>query len=185
MIVAADAAAFQSPQSELQRLRLFDALVEATENSRQHAYPEEGVYEHEHVGRWWMTGAVDAKNKQIAIVVYDQGVSIPGSIHRWAGYGRVKRGLMWVFGQEPSPNDNAFDGARLHLAMSKQESSTGQSERGHGLQVVRRVIDECARGRLRIVSRAGEYVYETGKKPVARQLAVPLPGTLLEWNLWL
>jgi len=185
MIVSVDAEAIEAADTKLRRLRLFDALVEATENARHHAYPAHAHFDYERVSRWWMTGAVDQENKRLTMVVYDHGISIPGTIHHWAGYGRVRRGLMRLVGREPSPEDSSYDGIRLHLAMSTPVSSTRLEQRGKGLQVLKSVVDHCTRGRLRIVSRAGEYTYEIGRKPLGRQLPVVLPGTLIEWDLWL
>jgi len=185
MIYTADESAFDDPETAIRRTRLYDALVEATENTRHHAYPEDGHFHHQHVNRWWITGAVDVDHKKITIVAYDQGITIPGSLPRWAGHNYVLKGLRRLLGWEPPPDDTTYDGARLRFAVTKPRSSTGLEERGKGLPLLKRIIDECAQGSLRIVSRCGEFVYETGKKPRSRQLQTPMAGTLIEWELWL
>lgn len=185
MIYAADASAFDDPEKAIRRTRLYDALVEATENTRHHAYPDDGAFAYPHVSRWWITGAVDVDHKKITIVAYDQGITIPASLPRWEGHSYVLKGLRRLLGWEPAPDDTSYDGARIRLAVTKPRSSTGLDERGKGLPLLKRIIDECSRGSLRIVSRCGEFVYESGRKPRSRQLQTPMAGTLIEWELWL
>ena len=59
------------------RLRLYEAIVEATENTMTHAYEESPRREEFVAKRWWMTGAVDPAEGKLTVVVYDQGATIP------------------------------------------------------------------------------------------------------------
>ena len=59
---------------------LYGAMIEAVGNVCGHAYPEHMRKTGFAVGRWWMTGAVDHKNRRTTAVIYDQGVSIPVSL---------------------------------------------------------------------------------------------------------
>ena len=184
MITAADIGALGDRNIAIQRIRLFDALVEATENSRHHAYPEH-VRTFYQVQRWWMTGAVYSKEKRITIVVYDQGISIPGSLPGWSGFAWIEKILQRFLGRTLSAHDDTYDAYRLRLAMKKPRSSTGMSNRGKGLPLLKEVVDQCAYGRLRIISRRGALHYETGGRLNAETLETALPGTLIEWDLWL
>lgn len=80
-------------------MQLFDALTEAVGNVIHHAYPASGGYRLPSVGRWWMTGAVDRKAGSTATAVYDQGVTIPGSLPDWDHYGGVVQRLLTGVGQ--------------------------------------------------------------------------------------
>jgi hypothetical protein len=119
MIVKADAEAFDDPELAISRTRLFDALVEATENALHHAYPPDAPLPFR-VDRWWMTGAVYPEEKRMLIAVYDQGISIPGSLPQWAGYAWIRAGLQRLLrGSEPSPEDDTFDAERLRAHSEK------------------------------------------------------------------
>jgi hypothetical protein len=164
------------------RKRLFGALVEATENTRVHAY--EGVDDPAAVHRWWMTGAVDRAKKELTIMVYDQGISIPASLPLWKGYPWIHKAFSRMLGQVPPAEDQSYDGTRIRLAMGAPlSSSSGLPYRGKGFPAYKDVVHQCRSGRLRIISRRGEFIYETGKRARAKVLETPLLGTLVEWNL--
>ncbi|HEX3666175.1 MAG TPA: hypothetical protein VHU23_13205 [Rhizomicrobium sp.] len=167
----------------LSRQRLYAALVEATENTRAHAY--EGLEEDPFVARrWWMTGSVNPEKKSFTIAVYDQGVSIPACLPKWRGYGWIKKGFQRLFGKAPEAFDESYDGYRIRLAMNAPlSSSSGLAYRGKGFPAYKDVLQECRGGRLRILSRRGEFLYVKGRRPRSRTLEMPLQGTLVEWDL--
>jgi hypothetical protein len=183
MVVKADPDLLKSEITDA-RLQLYGALVEATENTRLHAYPPDWP-DPETVQRWWMTGAVNGAEKRLTLIVYDQGISIPGSLPKWAGYDQIEKIIRRLYrGQRPPDSTGGeLDAVNLRLAMSIRRSSSGLVNRGKGLHVFRDVVDRCREGRLRIISRRGEFVYEKGRRPRARLLATPLVGTLVEWDL--
>jgi len=185
MIVTADHAdALDDPTTLAARLRLYSALVEACENARRHAYPAAAAVDPA-VRRWWMTGAVHQAEKRLTLVVYDQGVTIPASLPGWLGYSWIERALRLLSLAPLQEGDPSRDGLILRLAMNSPRSSTGLDHRGKGFPAFKQVIKECERGKLRIVSRHGEFIYEKGRRPFGRQLESPLEGTLVEWDLWL
>lgn len=167
------------------RLKVYGALIEAIENSILHAY--KGIGGGAVVRRWWMTGAVDSANKHVNIVVYDQGLSIPATLPSWAEWGWVEGGLARLRRRLGAvTNDQGFDdAAKIRLAMNAPRSSTGHSNRGKGFPAFKQVLAFCRAGNLRIVSRRGEFLMQSGKKPVSKALKTPLTGTLVEWDLWL
>lgn len=170
--------------------QMFEALVEATENTRRHAYPDDFDETGVVLPNWWLTGSADPEERKLTLVVYDLGVSIPGSLasHRpsqWAGHGRVNRALRRLFGGDYDENEPASDHAKIRLAAKYGYSSTNEEHRGKGLPVVREAIRHCRQGRLHILSRFGEYIEESGRKPISRMLDHPMPGTLIVWELWL
>lgn len=163
--------------------RLFDALIEATENTRLHAYDGSTEDSSLLVKRWWMTGAVDRAEGKLTVIVYDRGATIPATLPRSRHWGRIRKALARILRAEPDASLE-HDAVSLHLAMSRGVSSTGLEFRGKGLPVLKRVVNECPKGRLLIISRHGNYQHETGKKAVYNQLTVPLNGTLIQWDLW-
>lgn len=174
----------------LRSAQMWEALVEATENTRRHAYPDDYQESGVVLPNWWLTGSADPEERKLTLVVYDLGVSIPGSLasHRpsqWAGHGKVNRAMRRFFKGEYDENDPASDHAKVRLAAKYGYSSTDELHRGKGLPVVRDAIRHCRRGRLHILSRFGEYVEESGSKPISRMLDHPMPGTLIVWELWL
>jgi hypothetical protein len=184
MVVNVDPAAADDPLTFGSRLRLYAALVEACENARRHAYPETSGVD-KRVRRWWMTGAIHRADKRLTLAVYDQGVTIPANLPGWEGYPWIKRAFRRLLGTQLADGDPKQDAVALRLAMDAPRSSTGLEHRGKGFPVYKEVIKECNRGRLRIVSRHGEFIYEKGRRPAGRQLVTALDGTLVEWDLWL
>jgi hypothetical protein len=112
-------------------------------------------------------------------------MSIPASLPKWAGYAHIEAGLRRLYRNRARPDEDsgALDAISLHLAMAIRRSSSGLENRGKGLHVFKDVIDHCRDGRLRIISRRGEFVYEKSRRPRAALLTTPLPGTLVEWDL--
>jgi hypothetical protein len=71
-----------------QRRQVYDSLVEAFTNAVQHAYEDDvdgdGL---PRVRRWWAGALFDRREGYLYLVVYDQGVGIPGTLPRrsyWA-----------------------------------------------------------------------------------------------------
>lgn len=184
MIVQADPDGLLDEVVTQARLRLYSALVEACENTRRHAYHEGEGYPPE-IRRWWMTGAVHQVEKRLTLVVYDQGATIPFRLPGWEGFALVQRALALVGLAAPMQGSTALDGIMLRIAMTVPRSSTREPHRGQGFPAFLQVVKGCERGRLRVVSRSGEFTYEKGKPARGRQLPVPLAGTLVEWDLWL
>lgn len=186
MVLGADPHGLDDERTKSARTHLFAALVEATENTRKHAYPSGFDLGSGAVNRWWMTGSFDASEKRITLVVFDQGITIPASLPHWDKFGKVERAYARLIGAPaPHPADTSRDGLLLHMAMSMPRSSTGLDYRGKGFPAFKEVINACRKGRLRILSRCGEFTLEKGRRPNARQLRKPLNGTLVEWDLWL
>lgn len=166
------------------RMNVFGALIEAIENTRLHAYRDD--MSKVVVKRWWMTGAVDRHARHINVVVYDQGLSVPETLPEWDQYGMIEAYLNRLRRRRTGTklDQGTEDAAKLRLAMKIPRSSTGQSNRGKGFPAFRDVLEGCRKGKLRIISRRGEFSIETGGRPRSRALKAPLTGTLVEWDLW-
>lgn len=174
-------------------LHLVAALLEATENTKQHAYTDALRQDPACVPKWWLTGAVYKEQKRLVIVVYDHGVSIPGKVaevadpatqgkQQWVGRDWFTK-AMARFTRNRVLTDYELDEARLRFAMKYGHSSTKFPNRGKGLPVISEVVSHCTHGRLTIISRHARYVAETGKRNVSERLSTPLAGTLIIWDL--
>jgi hypothetical protein len=165
---------------------LYGAMVEAVGNVVGHAYPPEMCQSpDDETNRWWMTGAVDRKARWMTAVVYDQGVTIPVSLPKWARFAGFKRRLMAQVGLIPAVSDTSRDGEAICAAVEEAASSTGQAHRGNGLAQMRDFVNQCADGHLRIISRCGEVIFRPREKPIVRAYPVSIGGTLVEWNVLL
>ncbi len=170
--------------------KLFDALIEATENTRIHAYPQDTHRGFATLPNWWLTGSVDPSQRRLTLIVYDQGISMPGSLasyrqSKWPGHDLVNRVIERFSRGSFGLDDKITDHAKVRLAMKMGISSTGDAHRGKGLPVVREAIKHCLKGRLHILSRNGAYLETTGEKAVSWHLKSPMIGTLIVWDLWL
>jgi hypothetical protein len=179
------------PEDERERLLFaepYAGMIEAALNSHMWAYPANHTWDFPSVPRWWMTGALDQRNRTATVAVYDQGISIPGSLPRWEHWSTVERLAKRFFaraGLTASLEDPAYDGAAIRLAIAVARSRTGLPQHGKGLNTMVEVVDRAIAGRLRIISRNGEYVWEKGKKPETRNHPHSIGGTLIEWRLQL
>jgi hypothetical protein len=161
------------------RLALCGAVVDALENVRDHAYPSDHFFKVRHVPNWWFTGAANRDNRSLILAVYDQGITIPVSLPRRFGMDRVVSAFRRWFDLPFDPADPKHDGPALEAAMQLSATSTSEHYRGKGLAKIRDVVRECEGGRLRIVSRSGEYLFD-GSKTWSKTHDVTLPGTYVE-----
>jgi hypothetical protein len=175
----------QSSEPLLSRSRVYDGLGEAVQNVEDHAYPPDAFFGYPMLRRWWMTGAVEPKQKRFNLVIYDQGVSIPVSLPRWSRFEDFCGSFYKAVGLQFDPDLSHKDGEAIAQSVQLGMSSTGQSWHGKGLPLMREIVENSAGGSLRILSRCGEYIYDAAKGPQSRSFSVPLAGTLVEWDLYL
>ena len=159
--------------SEVDFDRLYGALFEGITNTRHHAYPAR--FRFNHTGQWWATGAVDKRLRMISAIIYDQGITIPASLPSSWMSGK----LEGLFGSTWS----ARDGATIAAAIAVSRSSTGEPHRGLGLAEMEAFMETCRSGRLRILSRHGEYLAEVGKSPENFTHRNQVQGTLVQWDV--
>jgi hypothetical protein len=185
MASLADSSGVHDSDTLLQRSRVYDGLGEAIQNVEDHAYPTGAFGDYPVVKKWWMTGAVEPSKKRFTIAIYDQGISIPVSLPRWTRFAEFRSEFARVVGSEYDPVAPEYDGETIAQAVQLGRSSTGESWHGKGLPVIRKIVDNCPGGRVRILSRNGEYSYSTGQKPTYMSHSSPIAGTLVEWELLL
>ena len=161
------------------RRELFRAVSEAMTNSLQHAYPphlrrdKTCAY-----NRWWMAGSYRRSKKLLRILFYDQGVGIPKTLPRKFPMEKI-RGFFTNLGIQRD------DASMIQAAIELTRSSTEQPHRGKGLPEIQRFVSDFQDARLRILSGRGEYIYISKGKTSLISHAIPLGGTLIQWEIGL
>ena len=156
---------------------IYDGLCEAMTNTNEHAYgaPDPQGYPRLD-GQWWMTGSVSRNGSDLDVVFFDQGISIPRSL---------PKGHLWEHVKGLLVGSAKNDAMMIQIAVEHPRSATGMSHRGKGLQQIRGVVDHAPRGRIRILSRRGRYIYTKGEGVQMGVLSEDLGGTLIHWQLGL
>jgi hypothetical protein len=181
---------FLSPtqQESLLAAEPYGGMLEAILNSHSWAYPDDHDFEYEIVPNWWITGAFNTETNEVTVCAFDQGVSIPVSLPRWTHWSDFEyRGRKIAEKLKLSRPIDHFsnDGLAIQLALKVARTKTGLPQHGKGLLTMLEVAQRAKVGRLRILSRNGEYLWETGQKPRSFTHTRPLRGTLVEWQLQL
>lgn len=155
---------------------LFEGLSEAITNVCQHAYPEGPGYP---VKQWWLSGSYNRDDGRLCVTFYDQGAGIPETLPRSKIFEIIKA----TFGQWS-------DSQKIEAAMEVGRSSTGDEERGKGLQNFVRFASSYPDGRLSIYSLRGMFrmawMLENGvetKKTQRSDFQNSVGGTLIEWSV--
>lgn len=164
----------------------YGGMFEAILNSHSWAYPSEHDWDYPALCNWWLTGAVDREKGRVTVVVFDQGISIPVSLPHWKHWNKLEdRARRLAARTRLSHPIEHFsnDGYAIRLAMTIAKSQTNLPQHGKGLHTMVEVAQRARHGRLRIISRNGQYVWETGQRPQMTTYGNPIGGTLVEWTL--
>lgn len=159
-----------------QKIHLFEGLTEAFTNTKQHAYDENNLKQHD---KWWITASYKKDDKKLVVSMYDRGKSIPET---------MKTGKKWLFLDE---RKHKKDSVLIETAMEQSfkskgtRSATSKTHRGKGLKQMLGFIKN--KGELTIISKKGYCVFvNTGDKLETRkrkELQYSLQGTLIEWKI--
>ncbi|MER9431375.1 hypothetical protein [Mesorhizobium sp. M0408] len=155
---------------------IYDGLIEALKNSKQHAYLEPDEWFGVPAGTWFMSGSYNRTSQSLTAAVYDMGVGIPRTLPRatiWEGV----RGVLTALG------GTTDDAQMIKAAMEYGRTRTMVQGRGNGLPTMMRILDHH-RGYLRIISGTGEAVYDSVDSVITTtNHRVALGGTLIEWSI--
>lgn len=162
------------------KVHLYTAVIEAMNNVRDHAYPEQYFRNRRHVKNWWFTGSADRISRKLTLSFYDQGISIPVSLPNSWDLKQLMTSMFDEFRLSYDPNNPKYDGNAIATAVRASETGTGLAHRGFGLAKIRTIVDGLPGGRLRILSRCGDYVAVSGNAPRIEICNTPLEGTLVE-----
>ena len=159
---------------------LYRGLAEAMTNVRQHAYPSDDQIRpvRDRTQKWWMFGAYDESRGLLTCSFFDRGVGIPATLPRTYPLEMI-RGVLSRLGR---PEDDA---SLISAATVMGRTSTGAEHQGRGLADVMEFVKRSTGGRLRILSRRGQYIYEGEGKESTSLLPSSIGGTLIEWEITL
>lgn len=170
---------------ETARRRLIEAIIEAMGNANEHAYkkPTERAAMSK---RWFLSASVRPSTNEVSIMLFDQGIGIPSTIElSLFDEVAIRSGDMsWLEIAKRSPSD----GVLIKAATELFRTGTGQSGRGRGFRDMKRLIDHCENGSLKVLSNFGFYSYirdQEGDEAANEKFGLnqsSLEGTLLEWN---
>ena len=135
---------------EVARGRLIGAIIEAMSNSWEHAYSKTTPCQSMR-RRWWLGCEVRLAEHETTVMLCDQGVGISATLEptRWEAFKRSS-GLTFLGASE-------VDGYMIKAATELYRTGTGQASRGRGFRDMKRFVDLCSEGRLRILSNKGWY----------------------------
>ncbi|MGS4679579.1 hypothetical protein ACKURH_10240 [Enterobacter soli] len=158
---------------------LYSGLSEAITNVVHHAYPDNKGYT-EDDKKWYLTASYDSEQRIIKVVFYDQGITIPGSLPD----SKLHEKVLSYLAKLPLA-ERKRDEQILKAAVEIKRSSTGEEDRGKGLQDLLEFIKQRGAGYLSIMSGKGLYKYsQQDNKTEVKSVNFTLPvcGTLIVWS---
>ncbi len=97
-------------------IKVLTTISEAITNVTQHAYPLDHSYEYKHIDRFWVAVTANRDQKNLTVVIYDQGATIPITYPRLERTEKVKRFLRRAISIKPEC-DYQYDGTYIRAAM--------------------------------------------------------------------
>jgi hypothetical protein len=157
--------------------KLHRVISEAMLNVVQHAYPPQFHTDSAVRGRWWLAGKIDFSKDELLVMFCDLGIGIPKTLPKLYTWEKIREALSILPGINPS------DGQMIQAAMAIGRSQTGSTNRGKGLNDLRRLVELHPNGELRIYSRAGLYVYRGNGTESVTNGNDKIGGTLIKWSV--
>lgn len=164
--------------NEVARGRLVAAIIEAMNNTLDHAHPVR-VLNETMLHRWWMSSWINVIDNEVTVLFFDQGVGIPQTLDP-TSYERIRAKLMGIVTLR-SLDAKPTDGEMILAATEFHRTGTGQSGRGKGFRNMKRFVDTCTDGELRVLSNRGRYRYIPGTEVHADESG-SIGGTVVEWR---
>lgn len=162
---------------ELARSALYRSVSEAITNVCQHAYPPGHALEHPGRNRWWLAGTVNRLRKDLTITFCDLGVGIPSTLPKLYPWEVIRAILAVLPGVKPN------DGDMIRAAMTLGRSATHETNRGKGLNDLRKFVDIAGAGELVIFSNRGSYRYGANGEEQVVNYDRSIGGTLIKWTV--
>lgn len=161
---------------------LRSGLDEAITNVSHHAYPE-AKYKDNSEKNWYLTGSLNKSTKELKIVFYDQGIGIPNTLKASELWEKIYETLSFI-----PKAQRKLDSILIKAAVEVERTSTGEDDRGKGLQDLLEFIKHRGDGYLSIISQQGLYKFSMNEgvvKNKSESFKVPILGTLLIWTVTL
>lgn len=161
---------------------LHSGLTEAITNVTHHAYPSRYAFS-DNSKNWYLSGSYSRDSKELKIVFYDQGIGIPKSLPA----SQVWERILSLLSVLPIA-DRKKDEVLLKAAVQASRTSTGDSDRGRGLQDLLVFIRKRGSGYLSILSSRGLYkfmVNNGNESAKTEHFNNKIQGTLIIWSVTL
>lgn len=158
--------------NDLAKKRMVAALKEAMGNAHEHAYERPGDYP-VMPKRWWLAGHLHPANREMMIMILDQGIGIPNTLEP-----TIFEQLAALLKLSGSPTDAKM----IQAATELHRTSTGKAGRGQGFQDMKRFVDTCDDGELWVVSNRGAYTYMKEDQAISENES-SIGGTLIQWRI--
>jgi hypothetical protein len=155
------------------RMLIYEALVEAINNCKGHAYKEQPRQLEPKIERWWSAGAFDDLTGVLHIVVYDQGEGIPKTLMRRSFVSSILARCPPEF----------TDADVIAGAVEFGRSSVAAGERGNGLAKMFELVKSLPGSYMKITSGRGAVLFKASGKIKRQNLSNPFTGTLVCWSL--
>ena len=152
--------------------RMQGGIIEAINNTVEHAY-RFNTQIRSMSNRSWVSSIVNPARSEFTLNVFDQGNGIPSTLDR---------NLLETL-EALSNLGNRQDSQLIEAAMSLHRTSTRQSGRGKGFMTMKRLVDSCADGELRVYSNRGRHTYNGSDLSTPLDFDQNLGGTLIQWRL--
>ena len=161
---------------------LHTGLGEAITNVSHHAYPD-GFESRSPKKQWFLTGSYHEPTRRLKVAFFDQGIGIARTLPT----SKIKEKVTEYLAKLPiSAFERKKDEQMLKAAVEIDRTSTGDNDRGKGLQDLLEFIKQRKDGRLSILSNSGHYTYTMNNGIEASEsngLKRPILGTLIIWSV--
>ena len=164
---------------------LATGVTEAIANVGHHAYPESATFNDEDKN-WYMGGSFNKQTRELRVVFYDQGISIPKSLPASTAKEKALDTVRKITGFESL--NGLHDELLLKAAVEIDRTSTGEDDRGKGLHDLLNFIEQSGNGYISILSRKALYkltLSASNKRIKTERLSNPIEGTLIIWKVTL
>lgn len=157
------------------RGRLVGAIKEAMGNVDEHAYKRPSPVQTMNK-RWYMSARVDIDKHEVMVILYDQGIGIPQTLDP-----DLIETVRATLNLQTDLSLHVSDGFTIKLATELWRTGTGQRGRGRGFRDMKKFVDICADGELRVLSNRGRYTYVAGNEEFSTHKE-SISGTVIEWR---
>lgn len=157
--------------SEDESAKIYGAIIELLQNTKQHAYDETDLQ-----GKWWLIAIPSTDRKKVHFTILDNGYGIPSTVKR-KSLEILQSGIpIKKFGVDATLIESALDG-------KFQRTRTGKSFRGQGLPTVFELTTMGQIDNLRIISNYGHVLTGPNKSILEKYtFSNKFDGTLISWD---
>jgi len=168
----------------IDRLALYDGLVEAMTNVHKHAYMAKGGNSRWHL--WWISASVNLSTNHLTVMVVDHGSGIARTLPR----SNIWEDIRDVIGSR-ARNDALLVESAFNVEGTNR-SSTGLENRGKGLREdVKGYVDSYvdthnSRASLHVITNKARYRYERDQhqqSTASSALPGEFGGTFIQWDI--